>query len=110
VRDLRQMLELSPERDWTPPIVQTIATEGTGIDDLHDAIAAHRAHLEADGRLAQRRGARLREELRAIVLARLAERAGAVSDDDAFEALARRVDARELDPYAAADELLASAG
>src|SRR5512134_4003444 len=49
VRDLQQMLELSPPRAWTPPIVRTVATDGTGIDDLHDAIVAHRAHLTSDG-------------------------------------------------------------
>jgi LAO/AO transport system kinase len=106
VRDLTQMLELSPPRSWTPPIVETVATDGTGIDELFAAVEAHRAHLADDGELDRRRRTRVRDELRAIVLARLAERAGEVCGDDAFDVLAARVQAREIDPYAAAAVLL----
>jgi LAO/AO transport system kinase len=106
VRDLTQMLELSPARSWSPPIVQTVATDGSGIDELFDAIDAHRAHLVEHDALDERRGARVREELRAIVLARLAERAAAVCSEDAFDELVTRIRSREIDPYAAAEVLL----
>jgi LAO/AO transport system kinase len=107
VRDLQQMLELSPPRAWTPPIVQTVATDGKGIDDLLDAIVAHRTHLTSDGELDVRRRARVRDELRAIVLARLAERADEVCGASEFDDLVARIQAREVDPYAAAEVLLA---
>jgi len=110
VRDLRQMLELSASRSWTPPIVETIATDGTGIDDLFDTIGRHRAHLEAGDLLAGRRATRLADELRAIVLERLARRTGDVCAGDRFDALVARVAAREVDPYTAADELLGTSG
>ena len=110
VRDLRQMLELSASRSWTPPIVETIATDGTGIDDLFDTIGRHRAHLEAGDLLADRRATRLADELRAIVLERLARRTGDVCAGDRFDALVARVAAREVDPYTAADELLGTGG
>jgi LAO/AO transport system kinase len=106
VRDLVQMLDLSPAGTWTPPIVQTVATDGTGIDDLLDAVVAHRAHLTSDGALDDRRSARVRDELRAIVLAHLADRADRVCGDREFDALVARIQARELDPYAAAEVLL----
>jgi LAO/AO transport system kinase len=107
VRDLVQMLELSGERAWTPPIVQTAATEDRGIDECWDAICRHRAHLEADGRLAARRVAHLRDEVRSIVVERLARRADEVCRGDGFEALVEDVVARAIDPYRAADQLLA---
>ncbi|MEX2256651.1 MAG: methylmalonyl Co-A mutase-associated GTPase MeaB [Acidimicrobiia bacterium] len=107
-RDLAQMLELSAPRSWTPPIVETIATDGTGIDALHDAIVDHRASLEASGELADRRSARLRSEIRGIVDARIAQRADVICDGPAFEALVDRVERREVDPYGAAEELLPS--
>src|SRR5204862_175806 len=34
VRDLEMMLELAGDRDWRPPIVQTVATDSRGVDDL----------------------------------------------------------------------------
>jgi LAO/AO transport system kinase len=108
VRDLRQMLEWSSTTDWEPPIVETVATEGRGIETLWDAIAAHRAHLEANGRLAARRDARLRDELRSLVAERLGQRAAAMCAGPRFDALLAQVAAHDLDPHAAADALLDS--
>jgi len=106
VRDLQVMLELAGERDWRPPIVETVATDSRGIDDLWRAVLDHRAFLEADGRLDRRRDARLREELRAIVHERLRAGADERCSGERFDQLVEKVAARELDPYAAADELL----
>ena len=106
VRDLQVMLELAGERDWRPPIVETVATDSRGIDDLWRAILDHRAHLEADGRLERRRDARLRDELRAIVHERLRAGAEERCSGERFDRLVEKVAARKLDPYAAADELL----
>jgi len=61
-RDLRNMLELSGTLDWTPPIVQTVASTGDGVPELWDAIASHREHLERRGTLEARRAERAREE------------------------------------------------
>jgi LAO/AO transport system kinase len=110
VRDLKQMLELSASREWMPPIIETVATDGTGIEALFDAIACHRAHLESGDRLAGRRAARLADELRAIVLERLARRTDDVCSGPRFDALVARVAAREVDPYTAADEMLGAVG
>src|SRR5262249_36562334 len=47
VRDLHGMLALGPVADattWSPPIVCTVATSGDGIDELLEAIRAHRRH------------------------------------------------------------------
>jgi LAO/AO transport system kinase len=107
VRDLDMMLDLSAHSAWRPPIVPTVATRGEGIDELWDAIAAHRTFQEDGGALAQRREARQRDELRAIVRARLAREADAACSGDRFEKLVAQVVARRLDPYAAAAELLA---
>jgi LAO/AO transport system kinase len=106
VRDLDQMLDLARERDWRPPIVETVATDGRGVEDLWQAILDHRAHLETDGRLERRRDARLREELRAIVFERLRDRVDTTCQGERFDGLVSKIAARELDPYAAADELL----
>jgi LAO/AO transport system kinase len=108
VRDLQQMLELGGARPWTPPIVRTVASDGTGIDELFDAICNHRAFLESGGQLAARRTARVREELRAIVQARIAAQVDAVCTGAQFEEVVARVVARETDPYTATHSLLAS--
>ena len=42
-RDLEQMLALSGSDGWIPPIVAAVATEGTGVEEVVDAIEGHRA-------------------------------------------------------------------
>ncbi|HEY7440749.1 MAG TPA: methylmalonyl Co-A mutase-associated GTPase MeaB [Acidimicrobiia bacterium] len=106
VRDLELMLDLSGESAWRPPIVATVATRGEGIEALWSAIEAHRSFEEADGRLARKREARLRDEVRSIVLARLRSEADSACTGEHFEQVVQQVAARELDPYAAAEELL----
>ncbi len=105
VRDLEFMLDLSLDSDWRPPIVKTVASKGEGHEELWEAILSHRAFLESDGRLAARRTKRIREELRAIVVASLYERAGELLAGERFDELAAAVEAREVDPYSAAESL-----
>jgi LAO/AO transport system kinase len=110
VRDLEAMLALAPTRDpgvaWSTPIVTTVATEGRGIDELIDAVRAHRRHLEATGEVRTRREARVRDELRAIVLEGLTKRADDICSGAQFDSVCARVAAGILDPYTAATELL----
>ena len=109
VRDLRTMLAMASigADRWKPPIVSTVASAGQGIADLSAAIAQHRDWQAANGQLAIRRAARAREEISAIALAELRLRTGGLPGESRLDELASRVTAGELDPYAAADELIA---
>jgi LAO/AO transport system kinase len=108
-RDLRGMLSLADRREgaWKPPILKTVSQAGTGLDGVADAIEQHHAWLAETGELHRRRTRRAREEVEAIALESLRNRWGAVGTTERLDALAGRVAAGELDPYAAADELLA---
>jgi LAO/AO transport system kinase len=108
-RDLDQMLDLSDlDHDaWRPPIVSTVATTRDGIVELWDAVVRHREHATESGRLAERRAFRAREELREIVAQRLREKAREVCTGDRWEELSDSVVAHEIDPWTAADEMLA---
>lgn len=107
-RDLEAMLDLTAgsEDGWRPPVVEAVATDGTGVAEVWAAVGSHRAHVEATGELERRRGRRAREELTRIVAERLLQRARQSSDGDRLDALADRVEARAIDPWSAADELL----
>jgi LAO/AO transport system kinase len=108
-RDLEHMLDLAGVADevWRAPIVSTIAAQGDGIDELIAAVESHRAWLSSTGNLDVRRSARLRDELVAIVSERIIERVTTLRAGADFERLQAAVAARELDPWTAADELLA---
>jgi LAO/AO transport system kinase len=96
------------EGEWRPPIVSTVAADGTGVAELLDRIDAHDAHLRRTGELERRRRARAREEVEAIAVGALRERLADVHGHAALDALADRVAAGGTDPYAAADTLLAA--
>jgi LAO/AO transport system kinase len=108
VRDLRNMMAMvsyEPGR-WKPPIISTAAATGEGIADLIEAIGRHTASLDESGERARRRLDRAREEISAIAMTELRLRAGGMPGESRLAELAARVAAGDLDPYAAADELI----
>ncbi|MFF4169120.1 methylmalonyl Co-A mutase-associated GTPase MeaB [Streptomyces sp. NPDC001744] len=109
-RELNHMLGLGEARaagDWRPPIVKTVAARGEGIDEVVEALEKHRAWMEERGVLAERRRARAAREVETIAVTALRERIGDLRGDRRLDALAERITAGGLDPYAAADELVA---
>lgn len=106
VRELKQMLEMS-EAEWKPEIVETVATKGDGIDGLWTAIDKHRAWQEEHGLLEARRRRRVEREIKDIVAERFRRRIETESVDRLRE-LTDAVVSRDVDPYKAADLLMAS--
>jgi LAO/AO transport system kinase len=106
-RDLEQMLDLSTLGPWRPPILDTTATSGEGVEDLWDAVSRHRAHLQQSGTLEQLRVGRLAHELRRVLLARSAAQIDELASGEEFSGVVKALAAGELDPYQAADRLLA---
>jgi LAO/AO transport system kinase len=109
-RELRSMLALAerPDGAWRPEIVKTVAMTGEGVDDVVEALDNHLAHLRKTGELEARRVRRAREEIEAIAVTALRERWGDVHARTELDDLAAQVVTGRTDPYAAADELLAS--
>ncbi len=117
--ELRGMLELghatAPAGDddtpgWSPPIVRTVAVRSEGIAELLAAIDAHGQHLDRTGAGDARRLARARHLVRELALESTRRTFAQLEagEDGLLDALATRVVARELDPYRAADDLLAA--
>jgi LAO/AO transport system kinase len=109
-RDLRHMLSLAEGRrpeDWQPPIVKTVASRNEGIDELMAALDKHQEWLVQSGRLDARRRVRAADEIEAIAVTTLRTRMGDLRDGTLLDELAGQVVAGELDPYTAADQLVA---
>ena len=109
VKDLQVMLELSAAATWTPPIVETVATAGEGVDRLWDAISAHRRHLVDTGELQRRRRERLRREIRSLVEAHFARLADECCRGPRFEAFVDDHTRGVFDPRRVAEQLVAEA-
>jgi len=105
-RDLEAMLDLNEVGDWRPPVVETVATTGAGVDEVWDAVGRHRDHLRADGLLDRLRRERLEREFRQILVARVEERVRSLEGTPELDRLAAALVAGDLDPYEAADRLL----
>jgi LAO/AO transport system kinase len=111
VREIRSVLAIGPERSWKVPVVRTEATKGEGIEEVLANVDEHRAHIEAEGTLADRRARNLRAEVIGIAAARLRrDLERRLRDDPDFAGLLDRVVRRETDPATAAGELLEGPG
>ncbi len=96
-----------PTDDWRPPIVETVATRGEGIDELLDVFADHRRYLEDTGQLATVERTRYAEEIRTLLREDLGELLETeIERRGGLDAHVERVRDRETDPYSVADELL----
>ena len=108
IRDLRTMVAMASygEGAWKPPIIETSAASGKGVDDLVDRLNAHAAWLAESGEGERRRVARAREEITVLAVAQVRERLGALPGEARLEDLAGQVASGKLDPYSAADQLV----
>ena len=106
-RDLEQMLDLARPGAWRPEIVETTATAAEGVTELWYAVARHRAHLVGSGELAVRRADRVAQELRRVLLVRTEVTVDELVAGEEFTTAVKALAAGELDPYEAAEGLLA---
>ena len=107
IREIRGVLSLGPSASWKIPILRTEAAKGEGVAELAEAISEHRAHIEAEGTLAERRARNLRNEVLELAISRVRRGMEAtVAEDSDISALLDRVVSREIDPASAAEELL----
>ena len=105
--EVRQVLSLGPKTGWRPPIVLTEAVRGEGVDTLWEKIREHRAWLESDGGLEERRRRNLAAEVFQVASARARRHLEeAVLGSDELQRLLDDVKERRLDPLTAVREIL----
>jgi LAO/AO transport system kinase len=104
IADLQGMLALAGPSEWVPPIVETVATTGAGVDQLWGEIARHRRHqASSDG---GRRRRRRRSDLETALAIELRRRAAALTDG--APELLEAVESGAVDPWSAARRLAGS--
>ena len=109
IAQLRSLMNLTHGRrtTWRPPIVPTVAMDGTGVEDLIDAIDSHATQSAADGTRAQREHARARLEVMSIVVSHIVTQADLDLAASPMVATIDAVVARQTSPRSVADTLLA---
>jgi len=102
VTEINMMLELSPSpREWTPPVIKTIATENYNINIMGEKIKEHKAFLVESGMLASRRKERIRSEITKIVEHEIFKYFGSLiaENRDMFEKRLEDIVNKKEDPY-----------
>lgn len=93
---------------WIPPVIQTIATDANGIDELVNAIQSHRDFIQAQGLDTllerQRIEIELHERLREALIQRLLQ----TTPNDYFAQIISQIQSRQLDPQSAVNDILTS--
>ena len=95
-REIRSMMEMLSFEGWVPALVNTQAVEGKGVDKLWEAVDKHAAWLRESDALRAKRRAAFAHRVRQLALGTLEGRI-----DSAIDELSD-----DVDPYAAADEVL----
>jgi LAO/AO transport system kinase len=107
IREIRGVLSLGPRTSWRVPIVRTEASKGKGVEELVEKLQEHRAHIQAEGTLEERRARNLTNEVMQLATVRLRRKLEeSVREDAGVAELFAQVVRRELDPASAAARLL----
>ena len=111
-REIRGLQSLGSRQDkarhdgWTPPIVKTIASDGTGIDELAAAIAGYVAYLQKEDLALKKRVQNWQERLVEMLRDVMLEKARAQLGDGNLTRLAVEVAEHKRDPYTLVEEIV----
>jgi LAO/AO transport system kinase len=111
IREVKGVLALGPRGGWEVPVIRSEAVRGEGVEELAEKLAEHRAFIEEEGALSERRRRNLMNEVLAIATFRMRrELEGSVHEDPDVQQLLDQVVSRELDPATAAVRILEARG
>ena len=95
---------------WTPPIVKTVASEGSGIAELASAIEQYEAYLRKENRALKKSVENWQERLVEMLRDTMLERARKQLGDGNLARLAAEVAEHKRDPYTLVEEIAAEVG
>jgi LAO/AO transport system kinase len=110
-RAVLSVLSLAHRPDgWIPPIIKTIATEGSGIEEMAEAIQKSCDHAQGSSLRTERKRGAARQRLLNLLREQLVHKAvETVFPGDAIEKLIERIIRREIDPYTVVDGIVRGA-
>jgi LAO/AO transport system kinase len=110
-REIRGLQSLAMRHDgWTPSIVKTVASEGTGVPELAVAIAEYEAYLKKENLALKKSVENWQERLVEMLRDAMLEKARGQLGDGNVARLAAEVAEHKRDPYTLVEEIAAKAG
>jgi LAO/AO transport system kinase len=110
-REIRALQSLALRHDgWTPQIVKTVASDGTGVDDLAAAIAGYETYLQEENLALKKSVQNWQQRLVEMLRDAMLEKARAQLDIGNMALLAKEVAEHKRDPYTLVEEIAAKVG
>ena len=108
-REIRALQSLAERHDgWTPPIVKTVASEGTGVQDLAAAIADYEAYLQRENLVLKKSVQNWQDRLVEMLRDAMLEKARQQLGDGNVARFAAEIAEHKRDPYSLVEELARS--
>jgi LAO/AO transport system kinase len=105
-KEIRALQSLAMRKDgWTPPIVKTVASDGTGVPEFAAAIAAYETYLQKENRALKKSVENWQERLVEMLRDAMLEKARAQLGDGNVARLAAEVAEHKRDPYTVVEEI-----
>ena len=106
-REIRAMQSLDIRKDgWTPPIVKTVASDGTGTEELAEAICGYEVFLTKGNLAFQKNVENWRERFVEMVRDAMLEKARALIDEASLDRYAAEIAEHKRDPYSLVEEIV----
>jgi LAO/AO transport system kinase len=106
VSDIKSMLDLVDDwHGWKPPVLQTNAREGKGVDELLDSIQQHNTFASDSEHLAARKKEQLKRELRELVSREVTSRLFEYMGKEELDELLDRMLNHQASPYSEAERM-----
>ena len=110
-REIRTLQSLALRSDgWTPPIVKTVASQGTGVEELAVAISDYETYLKKENLAQKKSVANWQERLIEMLRDAMLEKARGQMSDGNMSRYAAEVAEHKRDPYTLVEEIAARVG
>jgi LAO/AO transport system kinase len=106
-REIRAMQSLATRHDgWVPPVVKTVASAGSGTEDLAAAITSYEGYLQKENLALKKNVENWRERLIEMLRDAMLEQAQARMDGGSLERYAAEIAEHKRDPYTLVEEIV----
>jgi LAO/AO transport system kinase len=110
-REILALQSLAVRSDkWTPPIVKTVASEGTGIEELAATIKNYETYLQKENLILQKKAQNWQDRLLEMLRDALLERAREQLANGGVAGYAVEIAEHKRDPYALVEEIVGKLG
>lgn len=105
--EVKAMLDMSPQKDRRPPILQVVASLNKGIDELLDEIINHMEYLKSSEKLRERRENNIRMEIIKLIETEIMRIVlQKTQTDHVLEKITTEVADRKIDPFSACESIM----